>query len=573
MAHKMAHISIPHTIKRGKTYYFNRRIDNQWVRLSLNTQSSRIALNIVSTILELTSNVLSVKKLNPVKLKELVQAVKEGKISNAKALLYTDSEEAIANYERYSNYQFRLINEHSRYDQIPYEYSSNLVKPPPVKDINEYNLDRLQSSNSETSEEVAKILNQKLNLRNNPDYLDVISSVDFIKAEAELTVLINDAKRLRELIESGQKEEAKHLLNLLMGLKPESSQSKDLSHEKNLDLFENFVNKFLDAGQNGELSKDKRNNKKPWSFKIFEDQDRKFAVFSSILGKIPLNKVTGKDLDQLFSEVIFNLPKGNIKPYCNMSIEERVNYAQSGNVEPDDLISGKTAYEYLKSLQSFYAWLYKEHVVDVNPLDNMRNKIRFDKVRRGAFSKSQVHKMVNYCEGLTKSDQKWPVIIMSLTGMRNTEIMQLRKDDIKKCKDTGITYFDITGDAGSVKTESSQRKVPVHNKLIEMGFLEYVKQVTGKKLFDRDGKYLTSFYSGTLKKQCAIPEVDESDDPLSLYSLRHFVVTRLQGANTNLALTQQLVGHRKSQSITDVNYTHQFTLNELKEAIENVKYW
>lgn len=78
------------------------------------------------------------------------------------------------------------------------------------------------------------------------------------------------------------------------------------------------------------------------------------------------------------------------------------------------------------------------------------------------------------------------------TGARVNELCQLNpKVDVQKDKSSGIWYLNITEQSEAadnvkkrVKTKSSRRKVPVHSRLIEMGFLSYVDALKkqGKKL-------------------------------------------------------------------------------------------
>jgi integrase len=55
-------------------------------------------------------------------------------------------------------------------------------------------------------------------------------------------------------------------------------------------------------------------------------------------------------------------------------------------------------------------------------------------------------------------------------------------------KDTGIHYFHFTDDTDtadgvvkSIKTNSSRRIVPIHSKILELGFLDYVERVRSDK--------------------------------------------------------------------------------------------
>lgn len=82
----------------------------------------------------------------------------------------------------------------------------------------------------------------------------------------------------------------------------------------------------------------------------------------------------------------------------------------------------------------------------------------------------------------------WLPLVGLYTGARVNEICQLNpQTDILRDAETGVHYFWITKETEadsrikkSVKTRDS-RKVPIHKKLIELGFLEYVQRVRATK--------------------------------------------------------------------------------------------
>ena len=62
------------------------------------------------------------------------------------------------------------------------------------------------------------------------------------------------------------------------------------------------------------------------------------------------------------------------------------------------------------------------------------------------------------------------------TGARVNEFSQLRKKDVQQVD--GIWTVRITPEAGTVKTNEA-RVVPLHEHLIQQGFLDMVKQQPG----------------------------------------------------------------------------------------------
>ncbi len=80
---------------------------------------------------------------------------------------------------------------------------------------------------------------------------------------------------------------------------------------------------------------------------------------------------------------------------------------------------------------------------------------------------------------------KWIPLIVLYTGARLTEVGQLLVTDIKV--EGATNYFDFTtlDDDGNVvktlKNATSRRRVPIHHKLVETGFLDYVKTLRAAK--------------------------------------------------------------------------------------------
>lgn len=76
--------------------------------------------------------------------------------------------------------------------------------------------------------------------------------------------------------------------------------------------------------------------------------------------------------------------------------------------------------------------------------------------------------------------KRWGPWLCAFTGARVSEIMQLRKGDVRREGD--IDYIRITPDAGTVKAREF-RDVPLHPQLIERGFLEFVARSQHDTLF------------------------------------------------------------------------------------------
>jgi integrase len=485
------------------------------------------------------------------------------------AILDSESTEAKALEREYESYYLSSLFEHQNYTQLPSNIQG-VKEPPATKPILEYKLDRLYGSKINPPQQ-AKLFCDRLaraimEKTDDEDWEPLDVGLELAKAEEKLTGIYSQAFRLRKLIESGSIEEAKELLDSIQG-KPKQRVDK-VSDKPDLIPISVYIKEFLEAGVEGKLSPVKGEKRAAWTPKTLRDNEYIGKVVSLHLGSIPLNKIRGKELDDLFREAVVNMPLGNIKPFNRMTIEERYNAAIEGYVDDDSNISGKTISGYKKLLQSFFSHVLDGHLLDGSPLDEMRYKISGGKGVRGAFTLEQAKQIVAYCNEQSDFNKRWPVILMAYTGMRNGEIMQLRREDI--LEDEGYPYILVTDKNGKVKTRDSVRRVPIHSSLIEMGFMEFVTE-SGDKLFSKDSKFLTRFYANNIKPDLSIADETDYNKTLSLYSLRHFVITELTSKGVNETTTQQIVGHSKKQNTMNRFYMDAIALPALSKAIELIK--
>ncbi|WP_434290981.1 site-specific integrase [Celeribacter sp. SCSIO 80788] len=178
---------------------------------------------------------------------------------------------------------------------------------------------------------------------------------------------------------------------------------------------------------------------------------------------------------------------------------------------------------------------------------------------------------------LMKDGRYWVPVIALFAGMRSGEIIQLLKADIRS--EEGIAYFDISKwedepeeEIKNLKTGSSYRRVPIHSAILNLGFLDYVADRPGGRLFPdlklgSDGTYsqpwskFWSNYGKTWKFRT----------PLHVFhSFRHNFVDALHDANVTDAIAMQLCGH--SDDAAHWGYGKGASIARLKEEIEKVRY-
>lgn len=241
-----------------------------------------------------------------------------------------------------------------------------------------------------------------------------------------------------------------------------------------------------------------------------------------------------------------------------------------------------TINNYLHSISKFSEWLTVHHSgsghrkFDISKLRYKRKTKPSD--GRLAFSIMDVYNVLTSPKmlGFKHNDtvKYWLPHIAAYSGMRLEEITQLNpQTDIRMHEDVWV--FDLNEkDEKTLKTASSARLVPIHNQLIELGLLDYVKtQVAGSHttLFPTEvirdgrtgknaGKRVNRFIAGILKSEGK-----------TLHSFRHTVATILKHHHVAENVAGEILGHSGGR-ITYSRYGKGYPVSELREAINLIDY-
>jgi integrase len=215
-------------------------------------------------------------------------------------------------------------------------------------------------------------------------------------------------------------------------------------------------------------------------------------------------------------------------------------------------------------------------------LDELEKLFRHQQMERYASNRSTAH----YC---------WLPLIGLYTGARINEICQLNPlTDIIQDKETGVHYFHFTDDGEtisgvdkSIKTKSSKRIVPIHSKLLELGFLDYVgkiKQSNQKILFiewePRNSKASANASKWFIRYLAKIGLSDETKGGRlsGFHSFRHTFIT--WGITNKIADIFSITGHEvqsvdcfeKISAIAKGYWTREITDNILAKQVAIEKF-
>jgi integrase len=128
------------------------------------------------------------------------------------------------------------------------------------------------------------------------------------------------------------------------------------------------------------------------------------------------------------------------------------------------------------------------------------------------------------------------------TGARLNELAQLTVDHIHHHGGIAYIYFD---ESMRLKTSACVRSVPLHSKLLELGFLEYVHSCNGP-LFPGITQHSSGRFSDALSKAFRrhLEALGIKRPKLSFHSLRHTFAARFKSAAPrDVETRERLMGH------------------------------
>ncbi|MBR6412244.1 MAG: site-specific integrase [Alphaproteobacteria bacterium] len=259
---------------------------------------------------------------------------------------------------------------------------------------------------------------------------------------------------------------------------------------------------------------------------------------------------------------------------------------------PEKALSKTTIQGYLTVFKEYMRYAEREEIISNNLNSAVDVPINVKPFQREPFTAKDLHKMFNsetYIDPRIRKDlpKFWIPIIALYHGCRLNEICQLDVNDIVQEK--GIPCISINANAPdkSVKNKGSERIIPLHPKLIEMGFLyyvEYQKRGHKRKLFDLK-QIKNGMYGSPVQHWFAryLDSIGITETTKVFHSFRHTFETmatekrippQYQNAIcgwTEQGIGQRLYAHKKDmnimlEEISKINYPINRELSELKKS-------
>ncbi len=152
----------------------------------------------------------------------------------------------------------------------------------------------------------------------------------------------------------------------------------------------------------------------------------------------------------------------------------------------------------------------------------------------------------------------WLPLLAMYTGARLSELAQLTPSDLIEEPDGHWLSITDKAEHQKLKSVAAKRKIPVHQALIDAGFLTYAmaQAKAGHATMwpmlpmrkDKAGGYFSNWFGRYLKSL--------GMEDLDFHSFRHTFRSKLVMANVPEAVIDQIMGHSVAHNIGKARYTH-----------------
>lgn len=258
-------------------------------------------------------------------------------------------------------------------------------------------------------------------------------------------------------------------------------------------------------------------------------------------------------------------------------------------------LSVKSVNKYLIHFSTFMKWCEKNKIADDGAVFSglLLPETSHNQDHRRKFTDEEL-KLIREYKFTRKTEAKgcrdaahWLPLIAMYTGLRLNEITTIKYSDVVKVD--GVDCLDLTEKV--LKTEGSKRLIPIHSRLIELGFLEFVTQSKARKeryLFPELGvgvkkepkngyaEPVSKWFNRTMLRKIGVDKKAEeaAGNLVDFHCLRTTVIATYKNLGVSEYIVRQMVGHESDKDVTFGVYGHgeNTKIGVLKQVVELLQY-
>ncbi len=345
------------------------------------------------------------------------------------------------------------------------------------------------------------------------------------------------------------------------------------------DLRREFIADAAERAKAGKLA--------PSTIKWMEQSAKVMAEFFG--EETDLSSITKKEAARLVA-FLPTIPKNAAKRHRGVSVV--IAAEREGKLTPKQVIQPKTVSYYFEGVSSIFKLAVEWDWLNENPFLGRSIRDRIPKVvrrHRQTMTPDEMTKAFSSPDFLSQrmgtkgklEARFWLPLLCLFLGTRANEVAGMLVSDVKEIN--GIAFLNLRESEGHrLKTETSARAVPLHQSLVELGFLEFVSErrecdpnghlFTGLKR-NKNGSMADGVCKWWARQMTNILGASPDDGPTGargIHSLRHSWVAAARVANVEESTWKRLGGW----SLPDASdsYGGHDILPFLKTAIDKIEF-
>lgn len=266
--------------------------------------------------------------------------------------------------------------------------------------------------------------------------------------------------------------------------------------------------------------------------------------FTELHGPLAAEKIT-RDHCREFRAAMLKMPRTLTAEMRQSDLPDILRKLEG---QPYELVAPVTARKRLTFLKSVLAFGVEEGDLEESPAAGLAIKAGTESDGRKPFSAGELEAIFGTLEARSERDAfYWISVLLLATGARAGEIIPIEGRDIIRIGETYALKVISDPESGRrLKTKHSERTIPLHLHVINLGFPDFVPKDDGRLFpeyqLSKNGKFSALFsqrWNRWLRQEVGI-----KDSSKSLHSLRHSFKSLARHAGIPEDIHDAITGHR-----------------------------
>lgn len=288
-----------------------------------------------------------------------------------------------------------------------------------------------------------------------------------------------------------------------------------------------------------------------WSNKTRDTYDNQYATMFALLGDPEITKINREGAINLMKVLSLYPSNANKLPRFKDKNPLEIYGMNIAARNPAETLSGQSVNLYLQKMHTLFEFAVINEMAVKNPFIKLALEVKKKRARR-EFTKAEISLI--FSDEIFKNSrysdpyQYWLPLLGYFTGARLNELCGLALSDVSKENGIDILFINEREEEGhTLKNEVSIRKIPVHPKLVELGFIDYCekRKKAGKHLvFDlNQNKYGSFIQIPSAWFNRFLTRIKIKEKEICFHSWRHTLQNILQNSAISAEFRSAYMGH------------------------------